>query len=203
MLKIGVTGGIGSGKTLICRVFSTLGVPVYNADDRARSIMNEDLRVIRNLAESFGEDILRDGKPDRKALASIVFNDAGALKLINEIVHPAVQDDFITWVKKHNGSPYVIKEAAILFETGMYKELDNVILVTAPVDLRVQRVVERDNDKEENIRKRIENQWPDDKKTAMAAIVLENDNTSPVLPVILRIHSQFSRGRQEKYDNIN
>jgi dephospho-CoA kinase len=95
---------------------------------------------------------------------------------------------------KHNDYPYVIKEAAILFETGKYKELDIVVLVTAPVELRIQRVIERDGDKEESIRKRMANQWPDDKKAAMAAIVLENDNTSPVLPVILRMHSQFSMG---------
>lgn len=194
MLKIGVTGGIGSGKSLICRVFSTLGVPVYNADTEAKRLMDEDKKLAKELMDSFGPGIFRDGHLERKVLAGIVFNDPDALKLLNSIVHPAVRKDFMSWIERHNNAPYVVKEAAILFETGMYAGLDTVILVTAPEDLRLRRVMRREGENEESIKRRMASQWPEAKKAELAGMVIRNDNTQLILPVILKMHYQFSRG---------
>lgn len=194
MLKIGVTGGIGAGKSIICRVFSILGVPVYDADMRARWIMDGDLMLHRELKKAFGQGIFIDGKPDRKILAGIVFNDPAALKRLNGIVHPAVRRDFIRWTGQQGESPYIVKEAAILFETGSYKELDTVILVTAPEEIRIKRVSERDGEAEEAVRSRMASQWPDDRKSSLAGIILRNDNSKPLLPVILHLHEKFRSG---------
>jgi dephospho-CoA kinase len=194
MLKVGITGGIGSGKTLISRIFSVLGVPVYNADLSARDIMNTDRFVQEKLVGSFGERILKDGVPDRQALAQIVFNDPDALKRINEIIHPAVKTDFISWLERHRHEKYILKEAAILFESGAYKELDTIVLVTAPEEIRIKRIMKRDGVTAASIRKRMANQWPDETKAAKAGFIVVNDNTSAVLPVILEMHSQFSKG---------
>jgi dephospho-CoA kinase len=194
MLKIGVTGGIGAGKSLICRVFSVLGVPVYDADSRAGRIMNDDPSMHQRLMAAFGAGIFSEGRPDRKALAGLVFDDPNALQKLNEIVHPAVREDFISWLEGHNHFPYIIKEAAILFETGTYTELDSVILVTAPEELRLRRIMRRDGESEESIRKRMTSQWPDEKKAALAGQVLRNDDTVALIPAILRLHSDLSRG---------
>ncbi len=194
MIKIGVTGGIGAGKSLICRVFSVLGVPVYDADSRARKIMNDDPELHRKLLAAFGTGVFHKDRPDRKALAGLVFNDLDALKQLNEIVHPAVRSDFLSWVKVHNNQPYIIKEAAILFETGTHTELDSVILLTAPEELRLRRIMNRDGESEESVRKRMASQWPDEKKAALAWQVLRNDGTVALIPEILRLHSDLSRG---------
>jgi dephospho-CoA kinase len=194
MLKIGLTGGIGSGKSLICSIFSILKVPVYNADNQAKKIMAEDMQLRARLVKEFGPGVIKDGETDRKALAEIVFNDPDALRKINSIVHPAVFQDFMSWVKRHRGSPYIVKEAAILMETGMHKDLDLVILITAPEELRIRRIMQRDGEEESNIRQRMLNQWPDEKKIPLAGMVRCKDNTSPVLPLILELHSELSRG---------
>jgi dephospho-CoA kinase len=195
MLKIGVTGGIGSGKSLVCRVFSTLGVPVYNADIEARRLMGQDRQLITKLSEAFGPDVLVEGKPDRKVLAGLIFNDPEAMERMNSIVHPAVRKDFISWLEKHADQPYVMKEAAILFEAGTHAGLDSVILVTAPEEVRIRRVMLRDGENEHNIRQRMANQWPDEKKMALAGLVIKNDNTRAILPVILCLHNELSRGK--------
>ena len=194
MLKIGVTGGIGAGKSVICRVFSVLGAPVYDADSRARGIMADDSSVHQKLLAVFGTGIFSEGRPDRKALAGLVFNDPDALQQLNEIVHPAVKADFVSWLEGHNHTPYIIKEAAILFETGTYAELDSVILVTAPEELRLRRIMLRDGEGEEGIRRRMASQWPDEKKAALAGPVLRNDDSEALVPLILQLHSDLSRG---------
>jgi dephospho-CoA kinase len=194
MLKVGITGGIGSGKTIVSRIFFSLGVPVYNADLSARKIMNADRNVQEKLVRSFGENILKDGIPNRHALAQIVFNDPGALKRINEIIHPAVKNDFVCWVERHSQVQYIVKEAAILFESGAYAELDTIILITAPEEIRIRRIMKRDGETIENIKKRMKNQWSDETKATKAGFIIENDNTSEVLPVILEMHSKFSKG---------
>lgn len=194
MLKIGITGGIGSGKTMICKMFSVLGIPVYNADHKASGLMEEEPDVVQKLEASFGEKIFKNGKIDRRALAEIVFSNKEALELLNSIVHPVVRRDFISWLDNKRDHPYVIKESAILFETGTYLELDAVILVTAPELLRLKRVIERDNTSEESVRTRMANQWTDERKEAMAELVIKNDNTIPVLPVVLRLHHLFCSG---------
>ena len=189
-----MTGGIGSGKSLLCRIFSILGTPVYNADQRAKNLMAEDRQLHAMLRDIFGPDIIRPEGPDKKALAGIIFNNPAALKKVNEIVHPRVLTDFMNWCGDQQDAPYVVKEAAILFESGMHFYLDTVILVTAPEELRLQRVMNRDGEPEESIRKRMANQWRDEKKIPLAGIILENDNIRPLLPVILRLHSEFNRG---------
>ncbi len=194
MLKIGVTGGIGSGKSVVCRIFAILGVPVYNADDQARKIMRDDRQLHVKLKEAFGQGIIKDGKPDRKALAGIVFSDSLSLGRLNSIVHPAVLSDFRSWLERHSDASYIVKEAAIMFESGMYDQLDAVILVTAPESLRIQRVMNRDGESEENIRRRMASQWNDEKKEKLAGLVVRNDNINALLPVILQLHSEFSRG---------
>lgn len=203
MLKVGVTGGIGSGKTLICRVFATLGVPVYNADSEAGRIMNEDEKVMDEIRKAFGKGVFTEGKPDRIALAGIVFADGKALMRLNSIIHPAVQEDFTAWLERHTGEPYIIKEAAILFESGTYRSLDTVILVTAPEGLRLQRVMDRDRTGEEEVRQRMSRQWPDGKKAALAGMVINNDNKQPVLPLILQLHSELSRGYMREELKLN
>jgi dephospho-CoA kinase len=201
MLKIGVTGGIGSGKSLVCKIFSILNVPVYNADHEAKRIMAEDLHIRRNLKAAFGPGVITPEGPDRKALSEIIFNDPAALEIVNSLVHPAVFSDFMSWMKKCNDYPYIIKEAAILFETGGHKHLDMVILVTAPEELRLRRVIQRDGETEKSIRQRMANQWTDEKKIPLAGLILNNDNTSPLLPVILKMHSLFSRGELPRGNN--
>ena len=194
MLKIGVTGGIGAGKSIICRVFHILGVPVYNADERARALMEENQEVKQNLLKAFGNEVFRDGRPDRKALASLVFGNMDALNEINRIIHPAVRSDFFSWLGEHKNEPYVIKEAAILFETGSWREMDGNILVTAPVEIRTGRIMKRDGVTREEVLRRMENQWTDEKKIPLAGVVIKNDDSGPVLPVLLGLHAELSRG---------
>ncbi len=194
MLKIGVTGGIGAGKSVICRVFQTLGVPVYNADTRAQLIMDEDEGVRHLLLRAFGKGVFKGGRPDRKALASLVFGNNRALETINGIVHPAVRSDFVTWLEKNSGTSYIVKEAAILFETGAWKELDGTILVTAPVHVRTERIIKRDGITPGEVRRRMESQWPDERKKPLAGMVIVNDDIKPVLPVVLELHYELSRG---------
>ncbi|TVR71217.1 MAG: dephospho-CoA kinase [Marinilabiliales bacterium] len=194
MLKIGVTGGIGSGKSTVCRVFEILGVPVYNADDRARNILSCDEEVRRSLLEAFGENFFTGGKPDRGKLASLVFENSGALDTLNSIVHPAVHNDFTAWLEDHYGGPYIIKEAAILFETGTWRELDWIILVAAPEQMRMERILKRGGITRDEVEKRMENQWPDEKKIPLAGTVIRNDESEPVLPVLLSLHDMLSRG---------
>ncbi len=194
MLKIGLTGGIGAGKSVISRIFSILGAPVYNADAEAKKLMSSDAALLLKLREAFGPKAIGENGPDRKALARIIFNDPDAMKLVNSLVHPAVARDFELWLEDHGNAPYVIKEAAIIFETGSQRHLDMVILITAPEEMRVKRVMKRDGATVSSVRKRMENQWPDEKKIPLAGLVLNNDSTSPLLPAILELHSAFSKG---------
>ena len=194
MLKIGLTGGIGAGKSVISRIFSILGAPVYNADAEAKKLMSSDAALLLKLREAFGPEAIGENGPDPKALARIIFNDPDAMKLVNSLVHPAVARDFELWLEDHGNAPYVIKEAAIIFETGSQRHLDMVILITAPEEMRVKRVMKRDGATVSSVRKRMENQWPDEKKIPLAGLVLNNDSTSPLLPAILELHSAFSKG---------
>jgi dephospho-CoA kinase len=194
MLKIGVTGGIGAGKSVVCKVFSLLGIPVYDADSMAKTVMDTNKTLQKMLQSVFGTDIISDGIPDRKALARIVFDDQEALDKLNAIVHPEVHRNFLSWLEKHRHHPYIIKEAAIMFESGAHAMLDFVILITAPEELRMRRIMSRDGGTEESIRKRMERQWPDEKKIPLAEMVIRNDNTRMLVPAILKLHSDFSCG---------
>ncbi len=200
MLKTGVTGGIGSGKSVISRVFSTLGVPVYNADEQAKKLVNEKNELQEAIGKEFGDEVWSGGKLNRKRLASVVFNDPDALARLNEIVHPAVARHFKHWTEQHTASPYIIKESAILFESFTYRELDYVMLVVAPEEIRIKRVMERDDTDAGSVRLRMINQWPDEKKNPLADKILLNDGNNPLLEVLLGLHEKFSKGEKPQGD---
>jgi len=141
-ITVGITGGIGSGKTLICKLFAILGTPIYNADNRAKELINSTL--IEPITKAFGSESYENGVLNRAYIAKLVFTNQIQLDLLNSIVHPAVAVDFENWVSTHNNSEYVLKEAALLVETGSYKQLDKLIVITAPYQLRVERVKKRD-----------------------------------------------------------
>lgn len=192
MLKIGITGGIGSGKSFICDKFAKLGVPVYNADERAKYLMHNDQEVRSQLTEFFGQEIFSNNQLDRKLLASKVFNNKASLEKLNSIVHPAVQKDTENWLKLHQNQPFVIKEAALLFETGSYKQLDKTILVSADEDVRIARVMERDKVSKEEVESRIKNQMDELDKMSLADYIINNDGKRELDSLISRLHQLFS-----------
>jgi dephospho-CoA kinase len=170
---IGLTGGIGSGKSSIAKHIESLGIPVYIADTEAKKIL-DTADVIAKVIALFGDDILENGKIDRKKIAELVFQDQEKLKKYNAIIHPEVYLHFQNWVKQHNNYPLVVKEAAILFESGSYKDCDKIILVTAPKENRIQRVMKRDAVTREAVEQRMSHQWDDETKKSMSDFVIEN-----------------------------
>lgn len=192
MKNIGLTGGIGSGKSYIAKVFEGIDIPVFYADNEAKKILNEP-QIIINVSEVLQTNIIdpATGLANRKKIASIVFNDSEKLKLLNQIIHPAVEQNFIIWRANHAQKKYVIKEAAILFESGSYKKLDGVICVVSPLELRLKRVAVRDNESEAEILKRINNQWSDEQRIALSNWVIQNDEQSPILSQVLQIHQKI------------
>jgi len=170
---IGLTGGIGSGKSTVANLFMSKGVPVYIADTEAKKLM-ESRNIITKITNYFGNDILVNLKIDRPKLAKLVFNNPEKLSELNNIVHPEVQKHFQNWLKNKKDFPFVIKEAAILFETGGNKQCDKVITVVAPQELRIQRVKERDKVTREDVLERINNQWTDEMKILVSDFVIEN-----------------------------
>ena len=191
MKVIGITGGIGSGKSVVCGVFSVLGVPVYDADSEAKKLY--DLaEVTEQVKKEFGKIYFSaSGELDKKKFADFVFRDAAALKKINGIIHPFVKKNFNAWKKNHAGKPYVLKEAAILFESGTDKGCDKVIAVTAPAELRIQRVMSRDQRMRQQVEQIISKQMPDEEKIKRADFVLVNDETSLLLPEIQKLHERL------------
>lgn len=192
MMKVGITGGIGSGKTHVCRLFEQLGVPVYNADERAKHLMNSDTEVKGQLIDAFGEEVFSNGQLDREFLAQLVFQQPDQLKKLNAIVHPAVARDAKAWHEKHSSHPYTIKEAALLFETGSYKDLDKTILVHADENERILRVMQRDHVSKEKVEARIKNQWPDIDKMTKADFIINNDGSNELFKLVERIHAYFN-----------
>jgi len=191
MLTIGITGGIGSGKTTVCQIFESLGVPVFNADITAKSIMNTDPDLIAAIKETFGTEAYHEnGELNRKYLASQVFNNQKALNQLNALVHPAAIQASINWVNAQN-VPYVIKEAAILFESGSYKNCDFNILVFSPEEIRIERVMKRDGVDEESVRSRINKQMPEEEKKKMADFIIINDGKTALIPQVLKLNEHF------------
>ena len=191
--QIGITGGIGAGKTLVCRVFRILGIPVYNADDRARWLMTHHSGLVEEVTSRFGKDAyLPGGSLNRSYLAQKVFADPTQVAALNRLVHPKVADDFTSWVGQQVDVPYLLKEAALLFESGSYKSLDYIITVSAPEALRIQRVIERDPQRnEQQIRAIMERQFSEEERLAKADHVIYNDETQLVLPQILELNKTF------------
>lgn len=184
---IGLTGGIGSGKTTVAKMFSELGVPVYIADVEAKKLMNRSKVIRRKLITLFGEEAYIDDELNRAFIAKKIFADEVLLKEMNQIVHPKVAAHFKKWLKKQN-TGYVIKEAAILFENDSYKELDAIITVTAPLEERIKRVIKRDNTTREKVFAIINNQWEDEKKVALSDYVIENINIETTRIQVKKIH---------------
>lgn len=189
MLKIGITGGIGGGKTTSCKLFELLGIPVYYSDDASKELLQSNAVVKAHVLDVFGNSILdQQGAVDRKTLAAIVFNDKTELDKLNAIMHPAVALHFEHWIKKQT-APYILKEAAILFESGAYQKVDSVITVVAPLELKINRTIKRDGLLEEDILVRIQNQLSDDEKIKRSEFVIYNDEQQLLIPQILKIHS--------------
>lgn len=189
---IGITGGIGAGKSLISRVLIALGYPVFNSDDASRLIVNSDLNVIQAIKNEFGEIAYNQGVLNRKLIGELVFNHPEKLNQLNQIIHPAVGKALIDW-KDQQDKKILFNEAAILFETGNYKKYDATILVTAPKEVRAMRVMKRDSASAEVVAKRMENQWSDEQKIALADYVITNDDSSFLIPQILEVIKLIER----------
>ena len=189
-MKIGVTGGIGSGKTSVCKVFNVLGIPVFSADKDARKIMDSDEDIIDKVKIIAGEDVYSTGTLDRMELARLIFNNKNLLKEINRVVHPVVFDHFKIWVKSVS-APYVIMEAAILIESGASELVDRIVTIVAPVEERIERVVRRNNLTREQVLERINNQMTDEEKIRLSDYVIYNSEHEMIIPSILKIHEEI------------
>jgi dephospho-CoA kinase len=191
MKVIGITGGIGSGKTTACKIFQELGVPVYYADARAKELMTTNVVLKNKIIQAFGEKAYAGNGLDRAYLAQQIFASKEKLSILNGLVHPAVANDFDDWLQEHNGEKYVLKEAAILFESGAYQNVDITVLVIAPEDLRLERVMQRDGSSKEDVLKRMNNQWTQERKVKLADHILNNDGRKLLLPQVLELHQTF------------
>ena len=190
MLKVGITGGIGSGKTIVCRVFALLGVPVYDSDFRAKWVMQHDPRLRQELTEAFGEKTYTPtGQLDRPYLASLVFNQPAKLTQLNSLVHPRVKDDFANWLGSHQNQPYILKEAALMYESNAYKQVQKVITVSAPLELRLARVLHRDPHRQvADVQAIVDKQLPEAERQQRADFIIFNDDRQPVIPQVLALH---------------
>ena len=182
---VGLTGGIGSGKTTVAEIFQFLGVPVYEADHFAKSIIDTDIRVQSRLQALLGIEIVKEGKIDRPLMASIIFNDPKLLEATNSIIHPAVAKHFKAWLAKQNVT-YIIREAAILFESGSYRDCDKIITVTAPQELRIERVMSRSKISREEVLARMDKQWGEEEKVKRSHFVVQNDNSRSLIKQVLK-----------------
>ena len=191
MKVVGLTGGMGSGKTTVAKMFKDLGVPVYIADVEARNLTNRSKVIKRNFIKLFGESCYRDGVLDRKYVAEKVFNDAELLKKLNAIIHPKVAAHFKRWLKKQKAA-YCIKEAAILFENGGHEQCDLTILVVSPEKERIRRVIARDHISEKAVLDRIKNQWSDEEKSKLADIIIDNIDLISTQNQVIKIHESLS-----------
>ncbi len=197
MLRIGITGGLGSGKSTVAHIFEVLGIPVYYADAASKRLMNENEEVKAEVQNMFGKEVYPEGKLDRKYLAAIVFKDENKLALLNSIVHPATLQDMDEWMKQQN-IPYAIKEAALIFESGSNKLLDYVIGVKAPLEMRLQRAIERDHITEEEEMNRINTQMPEEEKLRLCDFIIVNDEEHMIILQVLALHERFSQGLNTK-----
>nr|WP_068892905.1 dephospho-CoA kinase [Pedobacter panaciterrae] len=193
MLKVGITGGIGSGKTTICRIFETLGIPVFYADTVAKEIMISDAILIQGVKDAFGEEsYLPGGILNNKHIADIVFNNKEELAKLNALVHPAVFRGFDNWVLQlPEEIPYILKEAALLFESSSYKMCDKNILVTAPLELKLNRVMKRDGVTADQVKARMDKQFTDEKKKQMADYLINNNETDSLINQVMDLHQLF------------
>lgn len=189
MLRIGITGGIGAGKTTICKIFQALGISVFDADRSAKRMMAENPELKNQLITQFGEaSFSEDGSLNRKYLAEKVFANDTALNQLNQLVHPFVLKDYEAWLQKIPNAPYSIREAAILLESGTYKDLDVIIVIDAPEDLRIKRVIQRDKRTEAEVQSIISKQWLMEKKQKFASFIIQNNEKQFLIPQVLHLH---------------
>ncbi len=190
MLKIGITGGIGSGKTTVAKIFEVLGIPVYYADEAAKRLMQEDEELKQKIKQLFGEAVYKNGTLDKKYLADIVFNAPEKLALLNALVHPATLKDADNWMQRQT-TPYTLKEAALIFESGAHGHLDYVIGVTAPAPLRILRTMQRDGITREAVIARMDKQMDEAIKMKLCDFVIKNDEQEMLLPQVLALHEKL------------
>lgn len=190
MLKVGVTGGIGAGKSIVCQVFQTLGIPVFNADDAAKGLLENDENIRNRVTELLGEKAYLNNKPDRKYIAYKVFNNEELLTGLNAIIHPATIAYGNTWMEQQDAA-YIIKEAAIFFESGTDKGMDKMIGVSAPNELRIQRVMQRPGMTREEVQSRMQKQMLQSEKMKLCDYVIQNDDIQAIIPQVLSIHSKL------------
>lgn len=195
MLKVGITGGIGSGKSVVCHLFAACGVPVYDADNAAKRLMHDNAAVKIKLVEQFGNIYDENNNLLRSQLAEMVFSNPVLLQQLNSIVHPAVMEDYIKWQDGQNAA-YVIRESAILFESKTNTDLDYVIMVEAPETLRIQRTMERDKRTAKQVKEIIERQMTEEDKSALADLIILNDEVQPLLPQVWALHDKFLNGNR-------
>lgn len=194
MKIVGITGGIGSGKSVVCKVFEQLGIPVYEADSAAKLLYDKYPELKQSIKELVSEDAIdKNGNINKKKLAEIVFNDDEKLAVLNKLVHPLVKLDFKNWVESHKGFPYLIKEAAILFESGANKDCDIVITVVSPIELRVERVRQRDKKTKAEIEAIISRQLSEEELIKRSDFVIYNDEKQMVIPQVLKVHEGLSK----------
>ena len=190
MLRIGLTGNMGSGKSTVARIFQSLGIPVYNADTEAKRLMLEDLELQKNIRESFGDMAFQNNRLNRSFLAGQVFNDPEKLALLNSLVHPVTIRDAERWMREQD-CPYILKEAALIFESGSDKNLDFVIGVKSPEALRIERAAKRDGVSQEMIKARMNRQMDEDEKMSLCKYVILNDECQLLIPQVLELHEKF------------
>ncbi len=190
MIKVGITGGIGSGKSTVARIFETLHIPVYYADERAKWLMNNNQKVMHSIEDVFGRESYINGALNREHIAHLVFNDQDLLARLNAIVHPAVQQDALYWHQQQT-SPYTLQEAALFFENGSYASLDKIILVTADKELRIERVMKRNGFTRHEVLSRMNNQWEDDEKRAKSDFEIINNHQQSLVDQVVQIHSKL------------
>ncbi len=192
MLRLGITGGIGSGKTTVCKIFESLGVPVYYADIRAKEIVAQNLQLRQELIQTFGEDAFINGEYNRAYIASVVFADKAKLEILNNIIHPHVLNDWEQYCQQYQHLPYIIKEAAIMLETDSKQTIDKVALVYAPKDIRLERVMKRDGVDAATIKARMVMQMPEEEKLQLADVVIYNDMQHSLIEQVLALHKQLT-----------
>lgn len=192
MLRLGVTGGIGSGKSTVCKIFESLGVPVYNADQRSKDLVDQKPKIRSAIIEHFGEEAFKEGVYNRPYIANIVFNDKAKLELLNSIIHPYVLKDWEDFCLQYTHLPYIVKEAAIMLETDSKNSIDKVTLVYAPRELRLERVMKRDRTDRASIESRMEKQMSEEEKLKRADFVIYNDGQHSLIEQVLKLHRQLS-----------
>lgn len=192
-IKLGITGGIGSGKSIVSKLLETMGVPVYISDVEAKRLMHSDAVIRRGLISLLGESVYEGDCLNKELLASYIFTDKAHLQAVNALVHPQVKKDFRLWAERHSGYPLLGIESAILIEAGFADEVDAVLMVYAPKEIRVERAMKRDSTDRESVERRMENQMSDEEKRELADYVILNDEHSPLIPQVLKTITSLSK----------